>query len=167
MTTDPTGSILEEKSASYLELFFDLVFVFAITQVAALLREEPTFAGFGKGVLILVMLWWTWSIYTWTTNWTGTDRFGIRLSLIVAMGASLVMAVAVPSAFGSGGMWFATPYALVRLAAAAIYWVGARTNAAQMAAFKTFFPLSSLTLAIVVVGAFFDAACGLPSGSWR
>jgi low temperature requirement protein LtrA len=96
VTSQPTESILEEKSASYIELFFDLVFVFGITQISALLRDDPTFAGLVRGSLLLLMLWWTWSLYTWTTNWTGTDRLGIRLSLLGAMGAALVMAIAVP-----------------------------------------------------------------------
>ncbi len=62
------------------------MFVFAVTQVSAFLHDDPSFGGLGRGALLLLMLWWTWSLYTWTTNWTGTDRLGIRLSLIGSMG---------------------------------------------------------------------------------
>lgn len=74
------------RSASTLELFFDLVYVFAITQVVSFIHEDPTVAGFAKGAFILGLLWWTWSIYTWTTNWTGTEGVPIRLFLLAAMG---------------------------------------------------------------------------------
>ncbi|MGH9167593.1 MAG: low temperature requirement protein A, partial [Acidimicrobiia bacterium] len=118
--------LLIEKRASYLELFFDLVFVFAITQVSALLHAKPNAQGLIEGGLLLFMLWWTWSLYTWTTNWTGTERLGLRLALLGAMGASLLMAKSVPDAFGDGGTWFAWEYLAVRLFAGAIYWIGSR-----------------------------------------
>jgi low temperature requirement protein LtrA len=147
-----------EKRASYLELFFDLVFVFAITQVSVLLHDQLTFAGLAEGALLLAMLWWTWSLYTWTTNWTGSDRLGIRVSLVGAMGASLLMAQAVPDAFDEAGPWFAVPYFVVRLFAASIYFLGARHHAAQRAALMTFLPLSMLASAGVLVGGYFDGS---------
>ena len=86
MTTDPAEAIIGDKSASFLELFFDLVFVLGVTQVVALIHDDPTLRGFGQGVLILVMLWWAWSQYTWITNFTGTDAVGIRLAMLASMG---------------------------------------------------------------------------------
>jgi low temperature requirement protein LtrA len=93
----------QDKRASYLELFFDLVFVFAITQLSALLREDVRFAGLAKGAFLLLILWWAWSLFTWTTNWTGAERLGVRIGLMGAMAASLTMAIAVPEAFANGG----------------------------------------------------------------
>lgn len=69
------------QGVSTLELFFDLVFVFALTQVSAFLVEHGDVAGLARGALLLVMLWWMWSTFTWTTNWTGTETAAIRLSL--------------------------------------------------------------------------------------
>ena len=76
--------------------------------------------------LLLLLLWWTWSLYTWTTNWTGTDSLGIKLSLIGAMAAALVMSAAVADAFTTGGTWFALSYLIVRIFVAAMYWMGSR-----------------------------------------
>jgi low temperature requirement protein LtrA len=156
MTLEPSESLLEEKSTSYLELFFDLVFVFAVTQVSALVREDPTFAGLGRGSLLLLMLWWTWSLYTWTTNWTGTDSLGIRLPLIGAMAAALVMAAAVSDAFTTGGIWFAFAYVTVRVFVAVMYWMGSRRSSAQRSALMTFLPLSLSAPFVVLIGGFFE-----------
>jgi low temperature requirement protein LtrA len=156
MTLESSESLLEEKSTSYLELFFDLVFVFAVTQVSALVHQDQTFAGLGRGSLLLLLLWWTWSLYTWTTNWTGTDSLGIKLSLMGAMAAALVMSAAVADAFTTGGTWFALSYLIVRIFVAAMYWMGSRRSAAQRAALMTFLPLSLLAPFVVLTGAYFD-----------
>jgi low temperature requirement protein LtrA len=156
--------LLTEKRASYLELFFDLVFVFAITQVSTLLREKPTVGGLVEGGLLLFMLWWTWSQYTWTTNWTGTDRLPLRLALIGAMGGSLLMAKTVPDAFADGGTWFGWEYFTVRLFAGAIYWIGARHSPSQRAALLTFLPLSLVAPLLVVGGGYLTGSARL--GLW-
>jgi low temperature requirement protein LtrA len=156
--------LVTEKRASSLELFFDLVFVFAITQVSTLLREKPTLGGLVEGGLLLFMLWWTWSQYTWTTNWTGTDRLPLRLALIGAMGGSLLMAKTVPDAFGDGGPWFGWEYLSVRLFAGAIYWIGARHSPSQRAALLTFLPLSLVAPLLVVGGGYLTGSARL--GLW-
>jgi len=145
------------RSASTLELFFDLVYVFAITQVVSLIHEDPTIAGFTKGAFLLALLYWTWSIYTWTTNWTGTDGAPVRLFLLAAMGATLVMALEVPDAFGDGSRWFGITYFAVRMLAMGFYWIASKPHAIQRAAFWTFFPLSFLAALLIMVGGFLDA----------
>jgi low temperature requirement protein LtrA len=145
------------RNASTLELFFDLVYVFAITQVVALVHADPTVAGFARGAFLLALLWWTWSIYTWTTNWTGTNGTPIRLFLLAAMGATLVMALEVPDAFGEGSGWFGITYFVVRMLAAGFYWVASKPYPIQRAAFATFFPLSFLAALFIMIGGFFDA----------
>ncbi len=147
----------EERSASTLELFFDLVYVFAITQVVSLIHEDPTVGGFAKGAFILGLLWWTWSIYTWTLNWTGTDGVPIRLFLLAAMGATLLMALEVPDVFSEGSVWFGLTYFAVRMLAMGFYWVASKHHATQRAAFITFFPLSFLAAFLILVGGFLDA----------
>jgi low temperature requirement protein LtrA len=145
-----------ERNASTLELFFDLVYVFAITQVVALIHTDPTVLGFARGAFLLALLWWTWSLYTWTTNWTGTDGTPTRLFLLAAMGATLVMALEVPDAFGEGSRWFGITYFAVRMLASGFYWVASKAHPTQRAAFGTFFPLSFLAALFIMVGGFLD-----------
>jgi low temperature requirement protein LtrA len=103
-----------EHQVSPLELFFDLVFVFAFTQVTAYLAADPTFEQLARGVLILGSTWWAWVGYAWLTNrLTSDDGLG-RLVLMVAMGAMLVVALAVPGAFNDDGLIFALAYLVVR-----------------------------------------------------
>ena len=147
----------EGRNASTLELFFDLVYVFAITQVVSLIHEDPTVTGFAKGAFILALLWWTWSIYTWTLNWTGTEGVPIRLFLLAAMGATLLMALEVPDVFGEGSIWFGLTYFAVRMLAMGFYWVASKHHPVQRAAFITFFPLSFAAAFLIMVGGFLDA----------
>ena len=147
----------EGRHASTLELFFDLVYVFAITQVVSFIHEEPTVTGFAKGAFLLALLWWTWSIYTWTTNWTGTEGARIRLFLLAAMGATLLMALEVPAAFGEGSVWFGVNYFAVRMLAMGFYWVASEDRPTQRAAFITFFPFSFVAAFLIMVGGFLDA----------
>lgn len=144
------------RSATTLELFFDLVYVFAITQVVGLVHADPTLGGLAQGALLLAILWWTWSIYTWTTNWSGTDTDGVKLFLLTAMGATLVMAAAVPEAFGERSELFGVTLFAVRALVAALYWFESKNYEVQRAAFFTFFPLSFGAALIYLIGGFLD-----------
>ena len=104
----------EEQRVTPLELFFDLVFVFALTQVTALMSEMPTWEGIARGMLILAALWWAWGAYAWLTNYIDTERGPERLLMFASMAAMLVAALAVPGAFGDDGVLFGCAYALVR-----------------------------------------------------
>ena len=145
-----------ERNASTLELFFDLVYVFAITQVVGLVHQEPTALGLAKGAFLLLLLWWTWSIYTWTTNCTGTESAAIKLFLLATMGTTLVMATSVPDAFGESSVLFGVTYFVVRLLAGGLYWVASAAHPAQREAFYTFFPVSQAGALLVLIGAFQD-----------
>src|SRR3954452_407187 len=74
-----------EATVSPLELFFDLVFVFALTQVTAFLAEDPTFAQLGRGLVILAMIWWAWSGYAWLTSTVDPELLLPRLVMFAAM----------------------------------------------------------------------------------
>jgi low temperature requirement protein LtrA len=89
-----------EKSVIPLELFFDLVFVFALTQVTALMSRDPTWHGLGRGMLVLAALWWAWGAYAWLTNEIDADEDLPRLAMFTSMTAMLVAALAVPNVFG-------------------------------------------------------------------
>ncbi|HEU4448897.1 MAG TPA: low temperature requirement protein A [Gaiellaceae bacterium] len=104
-----------ERAVTPLELFFDLVFVFALTQVTGLMSEDPTWAGLGRGLLVLAALWWTWGAYAWLTNEIDPEEGSSRLAVLGAMGAMFVAALAVPHAFGDDGVLFGVAYLVVRL----------------------------------------------------
>jgi low temperature requirement protein LtrA len=103
-----------EKRVAPLELFFDLVFVFALTQVTLLMAENPTWEGVGQGMLVLAALWWAWAAYAWLTNYIDTERDTERLLMFGAMAAMLVSALAAPHAFGDDAVVFGIAYAVVR-----------------------------------------------------
>jgi len=94
----PETQAEEERKTSYLELFFDLVFVFAFTQVTALILEDTSPQGFLRSALVLAMVWWAWSAYTWMTNAIDIENTITRLILFAAMAAGFFMALAVPAA---------------------------------------------------------------------
>jgi low temperature requirement protein LtrA len=115
------GAVLEaeelddsEKRVAPLELFFDLVFVFALTQVTLLMSHSPTWEGLGEGLLVLAALWWAWGAYAWLTNYIAADQDRERLLMFAVMGAFLVAALAVPEAFGHDALLFAVAYAVAR-----------------------------------------------------
>src|SRR5215218_10167196 len=97
---DATQRVEPEQRVGPLELFFDLVFVFAITQVTNLMSAEPTWQGLGRGMLVLAAVWWAWAAYSWMTNAIRADEGIARLAMLTAMAAMLIAALAVPQAFG-------------------------------------------------------------------
>ena len=99
-----------------LELFFDLVFVLAITQCTALMADEPTWSGVAKAMLILGVLWWAWGGYAWLTSVVEPEEALARLTIFVAMAAFLVAALAIPEGFGDWALLLACAYAVVRVA---------------------------------------------------
>ncbi|HMX71109.1 MAG TPA: low temperature requirement protein A [Solirubrobacterales bacterium] len=105
----------EHYGASNLELFFDLVFVFAITQVSHLLLENLTWRGALEAAMVLLVVWWAWQYTTWATNELDTDRMPVRFVLLVIMMACLLMAVAIPEAFGDKGLLFALSYVAIQI----------------------------------------------------
>jgi low temperature requirement protein LtrA len=107
-------AVTEEKRVAPLELFFDLVFVFALTQVTALMSEKPTWSGLGEGMLVLSALWWAWAAYAWLTNYVAAEEDRERLLILAVMGAFLIAALAVPQAFGDDALVFAIAYAAAR-----------------------------------------------------
>ena len=103
-----------------------------------------------------MLLWWTWSIYTFTTNWTGTDSVAIKLFLLATMGTTLVMGMAVPDAFGKSSQLFGITFFTVRILAGGLYWVASKDYPAQRAAFYTSFPISTTAALLVLIGGFLE-----------
>jgi low temperature requirement protein LtrA len=105
----------EEQRATPLELFYDLVFVFAVTQVSHLLLDNLTWQGAGQAALVLLVVWWAWNYTTWVTNELDPDSIAVRMLLIGLMLASLLLAVAIPQAFGAHGLLFAGAYVAIQV----------------------------------------------------
>ncbi len=119
-----------DERVTPLELFFDLVFVLAITQCTALMAHEPTWAGVGKGLVVLAVLWWAWVGYAWFTSVLDPEEGAVRGAMFVVMGAFFVAALAVPSAFEDGGITFAVGYAVVRVGHLVLFGVASREDPA-------------------------------------
>ncbi|MBS1838251.1 MAG: low temperature requirement protein A [Actinobacteria bacterium] len=111
------GRSLTRRSGSQvfpLELFFDLVFVLAVTQCTSIMSADPTWAGMGRGLLALAVLWWAWTAYAWLTSVIDPEQDATRVTMFAAMGAMLVVSVCVPQAFGALALTFAVAYGVVR-----------------------------------------------------
>ena len=162
-TQAPAGEETEqEKRAGFLELFFDLVFVFGITQVTALLLDDTSTLGFVRAALVFGLLWWAWSAYTWLTNAIDIERSGVRVLMLGAMAGSFFMALAVPEAYGSDGLWFAVPYVVVRVLQVALYAEGLRRSPEQLRAFLGLAPWFLVAPTLVLVGGAVDD----PARAW-
>jgi low temperature requirement protein LtrA len=123
------GAVLREgERVTPLELFFDLVFVLAITQCTALMSHEPTWAGLAKGMLVLGVLWWSWVGYAWLTSVVDPEEGAVRLAMFGSMAALLIVAICVPDAFGSLGLEFAIAYGAVRAAHIALFVLASRDD---------------------------------------
>ena len=110
--TEPQSEL--EHRVTPVELFFDLVFVFAFTQVTTLMSDDPTWSGVGKGLMVLAALWSVWAAYAWLTNVVDPDAGPARGAMLVAIGATFIAALAVPDVFGDHGVLFGVAFLIVR-----------------------------------------------------
>jgi low temperature requirement protein LtrA len=145
-----------EHQITPLELFFDLVFVFAMTQVTSLLADDPTWGGVLRGMLILAALWWTWEAYAWLTSAIDVDEGGVRLAMLTSMGAMLVVALAVPGSFGDDGVLFGVAYLLVRLLHLVLSATVVRDDRARRGALLRFAPTAIFGALLLVLAGFLD-----------
>src|SRR5215468_294826 len=97
------------------ELFFDLVFVFAVTQLSHTLLNRFTPLGAVQNTLLFLAVWWTWVYTAWVTNWLDPDQTPVRILLFVLMLGGLVLSTSIPTAFGARGLWFAIAYAAMQI----------------------------------------------------
>ena len=118
----------EEERVTPLELFFDLVFVLAITQCTALMAAEPTWEGLVRGLLVLGVLWWCWVGYAWLTSVVDPEEGAVRIAMFGSMAALLVAALAVPHAFNDDGLVFAIAYGIARYAQVILLYIAGRDN---------------------------------------
>jgi low temperature requirement protein LtrA len=148
----------QEHRVTPRELFFDLVFVFAFTQVATLLSNDPTFAGIGRGVLVLAALWWAWTAYAWLTNTVDPEEGVVGAALLVALIAMFVAALVVPDVFDGEGVLFGAAFVVVIAMHLALYALAGRGNRDLLAAVLRLAPWTLLGAALILVAGFTDGA---------
>lgn len=108
---------------TFVELFFDLVYVLAVTQLTHLLAAHLTVGGAVQTLILLLATWWAWVDTAWVTNWFDPDRPAVRMLLVAVMLLSLVMSAVLPDAYGDRGRWFAAAYAAMQIGRAAFAWL--------------------------------------------
>jgi low temperature requirement protein LtrA len=149
-----TRSIISphDQSVTFVELFFDLVFVFAITQIVGVLHHGLSGANLLGSVLIFWLVWWAWTQFTWALNAANTDHPRVQFFTLMATAVAFFMAVSVPDAFTDGALWFAIPYVLGRSIGLLLY-AHVAEDSAHLAAIRSFGLVSVSGLIAVIVGA--------------
>src|SRR5262249_54025320 len=147
-----------EHRITPLELFFDLVFVFAFTQVTTVFLHDETWSGLGHGLLILGVLWWAWASYAWLTNTVDAGRDAVLVAVLAAMAAMFVGALAVPHAFGGRGVLFGVAFVVVAVMHLALNLLSARGDPERLAGILRFAPSSLAGAALILAAGFADGA---------
>jgi low temperature requirement protein LtrA len=151
-----TPELREREIVKPLELFFDLVFVLGFTQCTALMADQPTWEGIGRGLLVLAALWWTWTGYAWLTSVIDPEEGAVRIAIFAAMAALLIVALCVPEAFGDRALGFAIAYGVVRAAHIALYWIASRDNPALRRSVAGLGVSSAVGVGVLVGASFLD-----------
>jgi low temperature requirement protein LtrA len=151
----------EGEQVTPLELFFDLVFVLALTQCTTLIVRTPTWEGMLKGVLVLGVLWWSWVGYAWLTSVLDPEEGAVRLVMFAAMAAFLVAALCVPGAFGAEALLFACTYAVVRTAHIMLFMLASREDGALRSAVIGLAASTAIAVCLLLIAAFTSGAVQL------
>jgi low temperature requirement protein LtrA len=155
VATEPEHHVESDQKVTPLELFFDLVFVFAITQVTTMLSHDPTWGGLVRGLLVLSALWWAWAAYSWLTNSVNAEEGLTRAAMIAATAATLVASLCVPGAFGEDALVFGLAYAVVRLLHIVVY-IRATPDAEVEVAMRRMAPGFVVFSGLLIAASFFD-----------
>ncbi len=147
MTDNPHGALFrpivphQHSRVTYVELFFDLVFVFAVTQISHTLLAHFTLLGALQVTLLFLAVWWVWVFTSWITNWLNPEKTPVRLLLFAMMLGGLVLSTSIPAAFEARGLWFAIAYAAMQVGKTIFLWLSTppsrprtRMNAMRIAA---------------------------------
>ena len=141
-----------------LELFFDLVFVLAITQCTALMAADPTWEGLARGLLVLGILWWAWVGYAWLTSVIDPEEGVVRIVIFAAMAALLVCSLCVPEAFDDSALLFAGAYAIVRTGQIVLFVVASRGDADLRRSVTFLAGSTAVGVGLLVLASRFDGA---------
>jgi low temperature requirement protein LtrA len=143
-----------DERVTPLELFFDLVFVLALTQCTTLMFHMPNARGLIEGLLVLGMLWWSWVGYAWLTSVVDPEEGTVRLVMFAAMAAFLVAALCVPGAFGKDALLFACAYGAVRIAHIGLFILASREDAALRRSVTGLAGSTAIGVGLLLVAAF-------------
>ena len=157
-----SAHLRQEERVTPLELFFDLVFVLAITQCTSLMAVHPSWAGLAKGLLVLAVLWWSWVGYAWLTSVVDPEEELVRLTIFGSMAGLLVAALCVPGAFGDDALLFAAAYGVVRTAHIALFTIASRDDPALRRSVTSLAASTAIGVALLVAAAGTD---GWPQGA--
>ncbi|HEX5782523.1 MAG TPA: low temperature requirement protein A, partial [Solirubrobacteraceae bacterium] len=158
-----SAALREEARVTPLELFFDLVFVLALTQCTALMADQPTWEGLAKGILVLAVMWWAWVGYAWLTSVIDPEEGAVRLVIFAAMAGLLIVALCVPGAFAGDALLFAGAYGVVRVAHLALFYLACRDDDELRRAVTTGLSVSTaVAIGLLVIASFLD---GVPQGA--
>ena len=146
----------EEERVTPLELFFDLVFVLALTQCTTLMAADPTWDGLARGIVVLALLWWAWTAFAWLTSVVNPEEGAVRIAMFAAMAALLVVALTVPDAVGDEGLVFAVGYGLVRVGHIALVVIASRDEPEFRKSVVGLAMGTAAGVGLVVVGALFE-----------
>ena len=149
----PAGA---ERRTTPVELFWDLAFVFAITQVTHFLLFHLTWGGFLRGMILLALIWWAWSAFVWAANAQSEDSATMQTALLVSLVLIFIAGIAVPGAFGDEATLFALTYSGVRLIHLGLYVDASRRGNASWESIVGFAAATLAALALLVAGSFFD-----------
>jgi low temperature requirement protein LtrA len=152
----------EGERVTPLELFFDLVFVLAITQCTALMSHHPTWSGLGQGLLVLGVLWWSWGGYAWLTSVIDPEEGAVRLVMFAAMAALLIVSLCVPDAFGGLALTFALAYGVFRVAHIALFMLASPEDAALRRSVLALAVSTAIGVGLLATASLFD---GLAQGA--
>jgi low temperature requirement protein LtrA len=156
------ASLREGERVTPLELFFDLVFVLAITQCTALMSHHPTWSGLAQGLLVLGMLWWAWTGYSWLTSVLDPEEGAVRLVMFGAIAALLLVSLCVPEAFGDLALAFALIYGVVRSAHNALFMLASPDDDGLRHSVLSLAVSSAIAVVLLVSASMFD---GLAQGA--
>jgi low temperature requirement protein LtrA len=150
-------AVEREHRVSPIELFFDLVFVFAFTQVTTLWLEQSSWAGLGRGFLVLAVLWWVWTGYAWLTNAAEEDAEIVTWALLFASGTTFIAALAVPEAFGAHRLLFGVALFVVAATFVGLYALVSKHDPELLAAVLRISRTVLLAAALILAAAFVPA----------
>ena len=151
-----SATLREEETVTPLELFFDLVFVLALTQCTALMAADPTWAGLVRGLLVLGVLWWSWVGYAWLTSVVNPEEGAVRIAMFAAMAALLVAALAVPDVYGDDALLFACAYGAVRVGQIALFVIASREDSKLRASVVGLGLSTAIGVSLLVTASFAD-----------
>lgn len=157
-----SATLREGERVTPLELFFDLVFVLAITQCTALMSHHPTWEGLAQGLLVLGMLWWSWTGYSWLTSVIDPEEGAVRLVMFGAMAALLLVSLCVPEAFGDLALAFALIFGLVRAAHIALFMLASPEDDGLRHSVLALAMSTAVAVALLATASLFD---GLTQGA--